>query len=185
MKWKKIDNFDNYEVSELGIVRSVDTTVVCKNNRKLPLKGKVLHQYLNRKGYLTVNIRSNSGKYYKMSVHRLVANAFIPNPDNLMCVNHKDENKSNNRVSNLEWCTNNYNINYGTRNKRISKSNINNTKTSKEIIQMDINNNILRVWPSMNQIKRELNYSPGSVYNCCKGIYKKAYGFIWRYKLVH
>lgn len=182
---EKIDNFDNYEVSELGIVRSVDTTVVCKNNRKLPLKGKVLHQYLNRKGYLTVNIRSNSGKYYKMSVHRLVANAFIPNPDNLMCVNHKDENKSNNRVSNLEWCTNNYNINYGTRNKRISKSNINNTKTSKEIIQMDINNNILRVWPSMNQIKRELNYSPGSIYNCCKGIYKKAYGFIWRYKLVH
>lgn len=50
---------------------------------------------------------------------------------------------------------------------------------------MDINNNILRVWPSMNQIKRELNYSPGSIYNCCKGIYKKAYGFIWRYKLVH
>lgn len=109
--WKDIIGYEGlYQVSSLGRVRSLDR--YDSNNHFL--KGRILKLSANGKGYLKVALNSN-GKAKTYSVHRLVLQSFIPNPDNLPQVNHKDENKTNNNVDNLEWCDNSYNLNYGTR----------------------------------------------------------------------
>ena len=117
--WKPVKGFEGYyEVSNLGMVRSIDRVVVdtVRNCERL-LKGKVLIQKDNGNGYKNVSFCKE---------HRLVAEAFIPNKDNLPQVNHKDEDKSNNRVDNLEWCTSFYNNEYGTRKKRWYETRIKN-----------------------------------------------------------
>lgn len=106
--WKSINGFNNYEISSLGRVRNITT-------------GKVLKPILNGYGYYKVILYNN--KAYTRFIHRLVAENFISNPENYPCVNHKDEVKTNNSISNLEWCSHEYNNNYGTRNERIGKAN--------------------------------------------------------------
>ena len=112
--WKDIEGYEGlYQISNKGRVKSLG------NNKNR--KEKILSCKPNNKGYLRVNLYKN-GKKKHFSVHRLVAIAFIPNPNNLLEVNHKDENKENNHVKNLEWCTSEYNNNYGTHNERSSIS---------------------------------------------------------------
>ena len=122
-EWKSIPGYEGlYEVSSYGRVRSVER---CDRfNRKIV--SKILKpNYVS--GYLRVGMYKNKTfKYYL--IHRLVAQAFLPNPDNLSEVNHKDEDKSNNRVDNLEWCDRSYNMNYGTVQQRRIQTNINNGK---------------------------------------------------------
>ena len=117
--WRPIKEYEGYyEVSNLGRVRSIDRVVVdtVRNCERL-LKGKVLIQRDNGNGYKNVTF-CKEHKLYNKYVHRLVAEAFLPNPDNLPQVNHKDEDKSNNRVDNLEWCSQLYNNIYGSRMER-------------------------------------------------------------------
>lgn len=121
--WKSIN--DRYSVSNLGNVKS-----------NYAGKERILKPYKNHDGYLKVDLRSK-GKRKTESVHRLVAQAFIPNPDNLPEVNHKDENKENCRADNLEWCTTLYNCNYGTRNKRKAEN------CKKKIYSVDKKGNIV------------------------------------------
>lgn len=116
IEWKQIENFPNYSISNTGIVMNT------KKNKQMTI--------YTRKGYSIVKLSINN-KAKEMKVHRLVANAFIPNPNNFPCVNHKDENKSNNNIDNLEWCTYEYNNSYGTRIERQSKSLIENWKQRK------------------------------------------------------
>lgn len=104
-----------YGVSNLGNVYSY-----CNYHGELLITPRKINQTENQSGYLRVSFLIND-KRYKVSVHRLVAEMFIPNPENLTQVNHKNEIKSDNRVENLEWCTPSYNTNYGTRNKRCSR----------------------------------------------------------------
>ena len=112
-EWKDIKGYEGlYQISNLGRIKSL--------NYNRTKKEKILSNSTNRKGYLFVILYKN-GKKKSFKVHRLVAIHFIENPNNYFQVNHKDENKSNNRVDNLEWCTQEYNLNYGTRNKRISE----------------------------------------------------------------
>ena len=116
--WKPIEGYEGlYEVSNTGRVRSFDRYVKYSNGQIHLHKGKVLSPIKDTDGYLQVVLHCN-GKCKTIKVHRLVAQAFIPNPDNLPQINHKDEDKLNNCVENLEWCTAKYNINYGTRNIR-------------------------------------------------------------------
>ena len=106
--WKTISDFNNYEISSLGNVRNITT-------------GKVLKPILISTGYYQVVLYKQNKRYRKL-IHRLVADAFLENPENLPQINHRDEDKANNAVSNLEWCSASYNANYGTRNKRIAKT---------------------------------------------------------------
>ena len=111
-EWRPIEGYEGlYEVSNTGRVRSLDMYVKGKSYRLH--KGKVLSPGKNKNGYLKVNLHYN-GKRETITVHRLVAQAFIENPDNLPQVNHKDEDKTNNNVDNLEWCDVKYNLSYGT-----------------------------------------------------------------------
>lgn len=115
-KWVDIAGYKGlYQISSCGNVRSF---VSARGKRKIP---KLLKPEVLKKGYLRVPLCKDYSKERYM-VHRLVAMAFIPNPDNLPYINHKDENKSNNNVDNLEWCTGEYNTNYGTRNLRTGLS---------------------------------------------------------------
>lgn len=117
--------------------------------------------------------------------HRFVAECFISNPQNLPCINHKDENKINNCVDNLEWCTTKYNTNYGTRNKRagesISKVLINNPKRTKKVYQYSKNGILVKEWVSLSEIGRVLGFDISYISCCCNGKQKSAYDFIWKY----
>lgn len=157
--YKDIEGYENlYQVSNLGNVKS--------------LKRNQLLRPSNNDGYLCVVLsKYNKQKTYK--IHRLVAQAFIPNPDNLPQVNHKDENPSNNSVDNLEYCDCKYNNNYGTAIQRRSK------KTSKPIICIEIN----KVFQSAIEAEEWIGRkgTQAGICMCLKGKQKTAYGYHWKY----
>lgn len=112
-RWLPVAGFEGlYEVSDRGRVRSIDHTTVDTNGVRKRIKGRVLNSNAQSTGYLNVHL-SNGPNKKTVRVHRLVAEAFIPNPHGLPEVNHKDEDVTNNRVDNLEWCDRTYNVNYG------------------------------------------------------------------------
>ena len=120
--WRSIDGYEGlYEVSNTGLIRSLDRFVGNRNR----IKGKILSIKIEKNGYCSVAL-FKYGKMKRYLVHRLVARAFIPNPDNLPQVNHKNEDKSNNNVDNLEWCSIEYNINYGTRTQKAISTKVKN-----------------------------------------------------------
>ena len=162
--WKDIKNYEgHYQVSNFGRVKSI------KFGKEIILK-----PVTDRHGYLLVSLwKNNKQKTYK--VHRLVAEAFIDNSDNLPQVNHKDENPLNNNVNNLEWCNSKYNCNFGTRIERISK------RRSKTVLQYDLEGNFIKEWRSTRECGRN-GFDQGNVAACCRGKLKKHKDAIWRYK---
>ena len=129
---------------------------------------KFLKPGVNHKGYLFVNLSKN-GKVKCSRIHRLVAEAYLPNPDNLPQINHKDECKTNNCLQNLEWCDASYNINYGTRNERHKKP----------ILKFTLDGEFVREWPSATDAAKEFK---GHICACAKGRRKTAANYIWKYK---
>ena len=118
--WKEITDFPIYEVSNTGKFRVKDHYVKIFNKHNRLIKQHIINTPLNNAGYKIAQMRYN-GKIRNTTIHRLVAETFIPNPNNYTQVNHKDENKLNNAVDNLEWCTKKYNMNYGTIKSRLSE----------------------------------------------------------------
>lgn len=169
--WKDIPGYEGlYQASNLGRIRSIDRLVNNTVGLK-QMKGRILKP-INGK-YLKVGLSKN-GIQKPIRIHRLVALTFIQNPNNYPYVNHKDENKHNNCVDNLEWCTNLYNIYYGERNKKVS---VNNSKC--KIVQKDKNDNIIKIWNNIWELTHNTNYKKDNIYYCCCGKYKYAYGYKW------
>lgn len=164
--WKDIEGYEGlYQVSNLGRVRGF-----------VRVKGKILCYHTNADGYLQSELRKN-GRKRKFYTHRLVAKAFLPNPNNFPEVNHKDENKQNNRVDNLEWCTHAYNNTYGTLQKRSADS-----RLKDPILQYDINGNLIFCHISNRSIKEKFGEDNGSISQCCTGRINSYLGYIWLYK---
>lgn len=170
--WKDVVGYENqYQVSNFGNVMSL--------KRKKP---HLITQTKNRNGYLQVVLSICSNKLKNFYVHRLVAQAFIENPNNLPQVNHKDENKTNNRVDNLEWCTPKFNINYGTSLDRRAKAQTNRKNLSKPIFQYDKNENLLNEYPSISDAARKTGIDLAHISGVCRGKLKSAGNFVWKYK---
>lgn len=176
--WKDIEGFEGlYRVSNKGDVKSL------VNNKGVE-REKILKPFINSKGYLQVDLCKNKKRYIK-KVHRLVAQAFLPNPQNYPCINHKDECKTNNVVTNLEWCTQKYNTNYGSCIKRMSESQINDPNKSKKVYQYSKEVELITVWESTMECQRN-GFDRSAVSACCNNCYirpsNNVYkGYIWSY----
>lgn len=159
--WKDIEGYEGlYKISSKGRVLSLKRNIV--------MKPKI------NKGYFRVDL-SKMGIQRTFSIHRLVAEAFIPNPDNLPQVNHKDEDPSNNCVENLEWCDCTYNNNYGSRRERQSQG----AKKTKKISQYSLDGKLVKEWLSAKEAADSLGLNRVTI---CRSIYKPnklAYGYIW------
>lgn len=158
--WKDIDGYEGeYQVSNLGRVKSN------KSN------GHILTPFDNGYGYLTVKL-SKHCKVKKHKVHRLVAIAFLDNPNHQTDVNHKDGNKHNNNKSNLEWCSRSHNLRhaYGT-----------GLRKTKKVIQKTIENNVVNEWENMQVACQRTGANISHVWQCCNGERKTANGYVWEY----
>ena len=144
-----------YEVSNLGRVKNVET-------------GRILKPGKDSRGYLQAGLYKN-GIVRKFLIHRLVAQSFIQNPNNYPEINHRDEDKTNNAVSNLEWCTRDYNNNYSL---------------AKPVLQYDLLGNLIKEWPSASKVEEELGIWQTSISACCVGRtgYNSAGGYTWKFK---
>lgn len=181
--WRPVVGYEGlYEVSDQGRVRSLQSGKW--RNRRILKLGK------NPNGYLYVKL-CKDGKGEGMRVHRVVAEAFIPNPNHLATVNHKDEDKTNNFASNLEWMSHKDNINYGSHNRRMAEAlakamagvNVNNPKLSKPVQQLDkATGKVLAAFPSTVEAERITGIAHSSICACCNGKCKSAGGYVWRYK---
>lgn len=172
--WKPIVGYEGlYEVSSMGRVKSL---------KRLRTKERIIAQFINHRGYARVTLWKEN-KQRKFSVHRLVASAFIPNPEEKPQVNHIDENKLNNNVCNLEWCTQLENHNHGTVNERISASLINNPKKSKPVSAFDDDGILIHTYPSIYEASRQMGVCASSITSCIKGRnrMKHCCGLVWKF----
>ena len=178
--------FDNYQVSNLGQILSL--------NFRNTGKSELMNPWKDKDGYLKIGLRNN-GKTDFILVHRLIAETFIPNPDNLPQVNHKIDTKEGKKINmvifnedgsinkektTLEWCDGKYNHNYGTINERISKANTNG-KLSKRVLQLSLDGELIREYPSVRECERN-GFDHSNVIRCCNGKQKTYKGFRFMYK---
>jgi hypothetical protein len=194
-EWRDIPHYEGlYQVSNLGQIRSIDRVVRRGIGTTKMLKGIILNPLFQRNGYMFV-ILSKNGKTKRMAIHRAVALAFIPNPDNKSEVNHINEDKRDNRVSNLEWITIHDNRCYGT---RIERGIANRDQTgkkngmfgrkgamnpqSRKILQYDLSGNFIREYENIRIAAEMTNSNPSSISRVAKGYIKQTNSFIWRYK---
>lgn len=184
--WKDIEDYPNYQISTFGNVKSKERISPCCYNSNRKIKERILKQYINKKGYLEVCLFNKTKRTKK--VHQLVAKAFIPNPENKPCINHMDGNKQNNKVDNLEWCSYSYNVKEAYR-LGLSKPNDNQKKAViayckqnkiKPIVQLDLNNNLIKKWNSAIEVEETLGFSRKNISQCITGRTKTAYGYIWK-----
>lgn len=193
--WKDISGYEGkYQVSSLGRVKSL--------NYNRTKKEKILKGGKDNVGYLSIRL-CKEGKPKTYRVHRLVAESFIDNPHNYPIINHKDEDKTNNCIENLEWCTQKYNNTYGTCiNRRVANTDykaiaakidykevgrknseklLNRKDKSKPVLQFTKDNKFVKEWVSNRECERN-GYDHSAVASCCKGKLKSYKGFIWKYK---
>lgn len=171
--WKDIEGYEGlYQISNTGLVKSFKK---CQGRGYYNTPFHFLKPSLSTNGYYDVTLYKEPKNRHKVLVHKLVAQAFIPNPDNHPCVNHKDENKLNNNVNNLEWCTYGYNNAYGTARIRGIE------KRSKKIAQYTLEGQQIATYMSAHVAARLLGVSATDIFYCCSGKSDVAYGYRWVY----
>lgn len=176
--WKEIKDYENlYQISNLGNVRSLRY----KNNNKL------MKLSINNSGYVQISLHYK-GKRKPVLVHRLVAEAFIENKENKPLVNHKDGNKQNNNVDNLEWCTSQENIIHAIKTglSRVSNKQRENCRrlgrlSRKSVDQYDIYGNFIKTWSSILEASQHFKTNDSHIGECCRGKLQTAGGYIWKY----
>ena len=171
-QWRQVVGYEGYyEISNQGNVRSIDRKVIEKNTNKIKeLQGKDLSVANSKRGYRVVNLfKDNKGTI--KNVHQLVAEAFIPNLDNKPCINHKDSNRLNNHVDNLEWCTyeenNLHSIEFGDR--------------GQAVLQLDENDIFINRFESIREAEEKTGVQHSNITAVCKGKRDKAGGYKWEY----
>ena len=175
-EWRDIKGYEGlYQVSNMGRVKSLERTVIRKNGSEQHRKERILKPRKDGHGYLRVNLSNGRGNKKDSKIHRLVCEAFHENPENKPCVNHIDENKTNNTASNLEWCTYKENNNHGTRLARMAKA------KSKPLAQYTPEGELVNIWQSTHEVERQLGFANGAISAVAREGRKTAYGYVWKY----
>ena len=174
-EWRPIAGFEGlYEVSNLGRVRSLDRVIEKIRIDGIPYKrtvnGQIIKSQKAKNGYIIAPLIKDRVRH-SVLLHRALASAFIPNPSNLQCINHKDENKSNNSLDNLEWCDHKYNSNYG--NGKYKKWD----KRRRRFEQMTIDGKHIATFVR----KSDCKFKTATINAALRGRLKTAYGYRWRY----
>lgn len=173
--WKDIPFFEGYyQASNCGRIRSIDRCIMRNNGYPLNLKGHILPQYKKKNGRMYVNLSKN-GVQYSKTVHRLVLSAFVENVNDYNHINHKDENPENNYLSNLEWCTEKYNHNYGSRNSRHAAS------LQKKINMFTNDGVFIRQYNSIKEASINLQIDASKISKICKHKWKYKTEYIFEY----
>lgn len=185
-QWKQVEGFENYMVSSYGNVKSIQRTVTTILG-SYETKEKNIKPTTNGKSHLKVHLYKD-GKYHERYVHRLVAEQFLPNINNLPEVNHIDCNPNNNRVENLEWCTHKANMEWMVKMGRnirtpewIEHLHSAQEKTYVAVVGTNIESGEKICLPKLNDV-REAGFQPSCVCDCCKGKRKTHKGFVWQYE---
>lgn len=179
-EWRDIKGYEGiYQVSSEGRVKSLNRV----DARGWKIKGKLLKPRLKKDGYVDVHL-SSKDKHQSPKIHRLVAETFLPIPEELkkwygtqyLQVNHKDENKQNNCVENLEWCSAQYNSMWGTKRERHKE------KVKKSVMQYDMDGTFIKKWDSIKDATYSIvGHNSGRIIDCLKGRSVSAYGYRWEY----
>ena len=177
-EWKPVRNYEGlYEVSNLGRVKSLGRTVW--NGRgcyKIP--ERILKAGTFKNGYLYVNLWKD-GKMKHYTIHRLVGQAFVENPMGYTELNHRDENKLNNRADNLEYCSRSYNNTYNGRHKKVGKKIA--EKQKKAVFSVDRETGLIMFWESIKEASETLDIDHSSITKCCQGKMKSCGNHYWFY----
>lgn len=186
--WKDIKGYEGlYQISNLGNVKKIKNKKY--NINKKEVEEKEINKYISigkhKLGYKNVKLTDKNGIRKNLFLHRIIAEAFIENPNNFNIINHKDGDKSNNDINNLEWTSQKDNVNHAWKNglcENVRKvCAINGRKKSKKIIQKNKNGEVIKVWNSTMDIERELGILHNNITSCCKHYNRTAGGFIWEY----
>lgn len=181
--WKDIPDYDGkYQISNYGRVKRLKRNVFVRVLGKTVeiSTPKILKLNLVKSGYLYITITANNTKR-TLKIHRLVAEVFIPNPNDLPEVNHIDGNKENNCVDNLEWCTHKENIQHALKNNLLNDRSGNNNANCKKINQYDSDGNFIKLWNSIYEITKETGFERHGITRCCTSKSKTYKGYIWKY----
>lgn len=181
--WKEINWIKGYE----GLYQISNLGNVISNNYRHKKEEHQIKTFVNKHGYFAVVLKAN-GNQKNMLVHRLVATAFIENPNNFPLVNHKDEDKKNNSVDNLEWCTHKYNINYSMEKRgknynsqKRKRQKFTPHKHTKKVRQINTNEVVIKEYENVSEAARLNHFSLKSLIDCCNGKRKTAHGFKWEF----
>lgn len=181
--YKPIKGYEDlYEISNMGNVKSKDRIINCTYKGKpitKNLKGKQIVPHISSSGYYCVGLHKDN-KITSKYIHRLVAETFINNPNNKSVVNHKDENKLNNHIENLEWCSYEYNNNYGTKRNRLRDSNL---WRSRPVEMYDLNGNLIKTYTTLSSVKED-GLDVGAVWRCCNGRNKTHKNYTFKYNRI-